>query len=292
VNDYRKDGKRRTLYLVALLENNNTINNTYNNKNNNNVYIDNNSNFSNNGNNNYNSNVESNSKKNCPIKSVLNQPPNFSLQSPIPTTSKTSPTKNINYTKKYRLKSYSEFAKNFPLSSIPKLHKNKKFSSIEKRRRQIIETYKTITKQHFSTLLLQKLTKFLVSTTTTTTTNDADIHFLEIYDGKVIKKINKIPTSTSSSTSITGEQNVSFEGCGAVAQSRRHWSEIFLFLNSVELVVYLNYDCKKVLYRLPLNLILSIRKLKKEERPFEEFSFFQIETFSRFFFFILFFLLF
>src|SRR5690606_458130 len=59
-----------------------------------------------------------------------------------------------------RLRAYSEIAKVLPLCSIPRMYKNKRLSHNEKRRRQIVETYRAAEK-HISPAQITKLNHFL-----------------------------------------------------------------------------------------------------------------------------------
>ena len=54
-----------------------------------------------------------------------------------------------------RIRAYSEITKAMPLLPIPRLYKNKKMSSEEKKRRQIVESYKSLLIKNSQTQLAQ-----------------------------------------------------------------------------------------------------------------------------------------
>eukprot|EP01038_Epipyxis_sp_PR26KG_P007270 gene7270-9909_t len=174
----------------------------------------------------------------------------------------------------HRLKSHSEISKILSLSSIPKMHKNLKLSSNEKRRRQIVESYRSACKLNVHSVI-SKLNTFLNNP------SDADYYFL---NNSITNKYNNKSNNNSNNNSNNYEV---WEGSVALATSRRHWTEHFLILNREAVLFHKNLDVKRVAFRIAISSIIAIRPLRPEEYPFEGFSYFQIETVSRIYYFMM-----
>ncbi len=168
-----------------------------------------------------------------------------------------------------RLRSYSEIAKILVLSRIPRMYKNKRLSENEKRRRQIVETYSAIV-QGTNQLNISKLNLFLSSS------SEADKSFL-CGNSSVQHK------SKSRLSNLHAQHSVddSWEGCVAIATSRRHWTEQYIVLTKSEMTFFCSADSKKIVHRVALNSIVSVQPMRIEEVPMSGFSFLQVETFSR-----------
>ncbi len=167
------------------------------------------------------------------------------------------------------LRSYSELSKILSLSTvkIPRMHKNSRMSVIEKRRRQIVEAYKTLLKQPqspASAATLSKLQSFLCTTT------EADACFLAPSDAASIVRIANARGMVEH-----------WEGAVALATSRRHWSEYYMIFKSTELIFKRSVDSRKHLFSIEVADITSVQVMHPQETPLPKCSFFQIETFAR-----------
>lgn len=161
-----------------------------------------------------------------------------------------------------RLRTYSELAKVVTLVPIPKMHKNKRLSMLEKRRRQVVESYKAAIKQTNSASL-KKFNSFLGQV------SDIDRHFL---GGNV--PVQERPTK---------DQRPSWEGYVALAMSRRHFSELYMVLSNTGLVLKRHQDSRRVSLQIPLDEIVSVQSIPNEQCPMQDFGFLQIETYARFY---------
>lgn len=171
-----------------------------------------------------------------------------------------------------RLRAYSEVAKLFPLSAIPRMYKNKRLAPNEKRRRQIVETYRTLVKQS-NPAVLAKVNHFLGQV------SEADRAFL-CGNLAVVHKSSK---STKHQQQLQPQQSAedSWEGCVALATSRRHWTEQYVVLTKADLSFFRNAESKKPTLKIPLSAIGCVQPVRPEEAPMAGFSFLQIETFAR-----------
>jgi hypothetical protein len=150
------------------------------------------------------------------------------------------------------------------MSALPKLHKNKKLSALEKRRRQIVESYKTSLKSADS---LKQLKSFLLPVA------EIDNNFL----GGNITLYEK----------YENDNIVSWEGHVALALSRRHFSEHYMIVSREGIQLKRSMDSKKAAVVLKRESILSVQPLPTETCPFHDFTLLQIETYSRVYFLLL-----
>jgi hypothetical protein len=159
---------------------------------------------------------------------------------------------------------------------IPKLHKNKKMSSEEKKRRQIIESYKSVV-----------LKGFLGHPQVETNLNQEsaiDNKFLDSSQApvKIVKK-KVAPGGT-----VISELEQKWEGTVCMAGSSRHWSEHVLRFTKTSITI-LNSSESKIFSTIPTSSIITIRPMKKTESPLfflNTFGFFQIDTFARVYYFM------
>lgn len=170
-----------------------------------------------------------------------------------------------------KFRTYSEISKALTMSPIPKFHKNKKFSEEEKRRRQVVETYK----QHLNKLPSDKgkgsplpISNPLISLLCQQTPLDA---------GFLMKPPDVLRIGSVNS------KNEHWEGCVATARASRHWIEKYLILSKTEVTMVKNVGRKRNPLTIPLVSVLSISPLPNAESPFPNstFAFFQIETAAR-----------
>ncbi len=165
---------------------------------------------------------------------------------------------NTTYTPKIRF--YSELCSVFSMIPIPKQHRNKKISQTEKRRRQIVETFKQ-----------------LAVTSPNYVNNNSYINSIEYCDK------NFLNGNSSVVKVINSHEHHSYDGYIALAISRRHWTEQYMSVNKVEVTLSNNLDSKnrKGALKIPLASILCIRPLLPADFGIYCYSFMQIETFAR-----------
>jgi hypothetical protein len=171
-----------------------------------------------------------------------------------------------------RLKTYSEIQKSSPIAllSIPKMHKNKKLSALEKRRRQIVESYRTALKAGGSSPeTLKQLKTFLLPITEVDNSFlGGNITLYEKYDAK-------------------SREIISWEGHMALALSRRHFTEQYMVVTREAIFLRKNQDTKKNNLVIKCDAIVSVHSLPVEYCPIPEFSILQVETYPRVYYFLL-----
>jgi hypothetical protein len=138
---------------------------------------------------------------------------------------------------------------------IPKTHKLKKLTVEEKKRLQVVDSYKLCLAQTPPKLrpLLQ-------------TANDTDTNFLGGFMS--VKKVKKVGAER-------------WEGNVAMATSRRHWTEQCMQVTRTEVLLRKNNDAIRVTLRIPFKAIVRVRPMAADCIPFKGCSFFQIETVAR-----------
>ena len=203
-----------------------------------------------------------------------------------------------------RLRPFSEIAKVLSLVPIPRMHKNKRLSSLEKRRRQIVESYRVLMRQQSQQLDLAaatpsyaKFVSFLLPIT------PADREYL---DGNAsVQQRSRPPTKSSQH-----QETDSWEGCLGMATSRRHWVEYYLVLSKSEACFYHKHHmaggssgggsggggsqrtssqrgvARRPAMRINMSSVVSVQPMRFQDIPLQGFSFFQIETFSRVYYFM------
>ena len=159
-----------------------------------------------------------------------------------------------------RIRFYSEICSVFSMVPIPKQPRNKKFSQTEKRRRQIIETFKQLT-----------------ATSPNSVNSNAYISSIEYCDK------NFLNGNSSVVKVIHSHEQHSYDGYVALAVTRRHWTEQFMSVNKAEITLSNNLDSKKRkgALKVPLASILCVRPLQPEDFGIHCYSFMQVETFAR-----------
>lgn len=169
-----------------------------------------------------------------------------------------------------RLRSYEQVIKIFPMVPIPKLHKNVKMSIREKRRRHIAESYKA--------LLLNGDAKSIadINSLLGSETED-DRNFLTLKGGKVRSNSNLIQNNVESI----------YEGCVSFAASRRVWVEAYAFLSNTDIIIKRTHLHKLRILRIPIESVIFIRPMTSKEIQISAFSYFQIETVNRIFYFMI-----
>ena len=167
-----------------------------------------------------------------------------------------------------RLRTYSEIAKAIPLMPVPKMHKNKRMSSLELRRRQVVESVKTIFKNGVSKdpVNYKKLVAFITQVT------EIDGHFLN-GNVPVLERINP------------KDSEISWEGYVSLALSRRHFIEYYMILTKEHVIMKKHADVRNSRSNyclvIPLKEIASIQILPQDQCPMSDFGFFQIETVTK-----------
>lgn len=163
-----------------------------------------------------------------------------------------------------RLKSYSEIAKILPLVPLPKLPKNRRLSPLEKRRRQIVESYRQIVRDPTS----PAFKRFQAAMGPVT---DSERSFLQNASNFVNERRN------------TRDGLTSWESAVALVLSRRHYLEQSMVLTVTDLIFRRSSESKRNQIHVPLDQILSVQPLSAEQSPMAGFAYLQIETFARVF---------
>lgn len=160
-----------------------------------------------------------------------------------------------------RLRTYSDIIKHLQMVPIPKLHKNKRLSTVEKRRRQVVESYRTLMKSDSSNST-KKFLQFL------STIQDLDRNFLG----------GNIPLHVKSNK----DGGVCYEGYVALAMSRRHFTEQIMTLNKEYLSFKSSVESKKYNILIKIQNIISVQSVRPDNcLIMGHFGFLQIETWSR-----------
>jgi hypothetical protein len=174
-----------------------------------------------------------------------------------------------------RLRPFSEIAKVLNMVPIPRMHKNRRLSSLEKRRRQVVESYRVLLKSDPSGAAMARFVSFLGQPAA------ADRDYL---DGN---------TSVAQRTKHKGPNDVeSWEGCIGLATSRRHWVEYYLVLNKSEMGLFRKHHSSRAslprrpAMRIHMSSIVSVQPMRFQDIPLQGFSFFQVETFARVYYFM------
>lgn len=179
-----------------------------------------------------------------------------------------------------RLRPYSEIAKILNLVPIPRMHKNKRLSSLEKRRRQIVESYRVLLKSDLTAAPMAKFFSFLNQVAA------ADRDYL---DGN---------TSVVQRTKVlkVNQEIDCWEGCVGMATSRRHWVEFFMVLTKNEACFYRKQHShsnrvsqrvpRRPAMRIDMATVVSVQPMRFQDIPLQGFAFFQVETFSRVYYFM------
>lgn len=174
-----------------------------------------------------------------------------------------------------RLRPFSEISKVLNLVPIPRMHKNKRLSSLEKRRRQIVESYRTLLKFDAASIPMSRFMAYLSQT------SSADRDYL---DGN---------TSVTQRIKQRGNQEVdSWEGAVGMATSRRHWIEYHLIVSKTDVSMYRKQHSaraslpRRPAMRINMSSVVSVQPMRFQDIPLQGFSFFQVETFSRVYYFM------
>lgn len=182
----------------------------------------------------------------------------------IPLLVKDSRANTVLATNSCRLLSYTELSRIVSLPAIPKYHKNKKLTLHEKRRKQIVESMKNIKLNHFSpssAAPAAPIPPFLLPLT------DGDKNFL-------------------GSQPVVQKGKDRWEGIVCIALSRRFWSEEYLVLAKTELTIQRSggdVSKRHVAEQIPLSSIIMVKTVLPETMPLPGFSFFEVQTVSRVF---------
>ena len=164
-----------------------------------------------------------------------------------------------------RLRSYDDIYKKLQMVPIPKLHKNRHFVSIEKKRRQIVESYKFAVELQSSTVhdLLNSETSF-------------DEHFLT-HNAKSFPLL-------SHRRLISSKQKGFWDGSVALALGNRHWIEYYMIITAEGVSISLHQGSRQMW--IPFQSMIRAREMKPYEIPFQGYSFMCIETLRKIYYFI------
>jgi len=204
-----------------------------------------------------------------------------------------------------RFRSYSEISKVFPMLAIPRLHKNKKLSAEERKRRQIVESYKNLVQKSGTPAQFAIVESFMNTSTTLDQSILENSHAPSVVSrsrSKVVVPSLSRETSVAASianategataaATTTGSVDASqkFEGTVCMAISSRHWSENVLRITKSGISILPNSESVRAYTNISIKSIFCIRQMKKEETPIfflKSLAFFQIETFARVYYFM------
>lgn len=163
-----------------------------------------------------------------------------------------------------RLRSYDEVTRKLHMMPIPKMHKNKQMVPIEKKRRQIIESYRMSLASTSSRvgdavrLLLGPL-------------SETDQQFLT-HNAKSYSMLSLNPLLA------VGARNAEklWDGSVALALGNRHWIEYYMVITKDGVGISLHQGTKEMW--VPLQSMIRAKGMKADEVPFSGFSFLYIET--------------
>lgn len=162
-----------------------------------------------------------------------------------------------------RLRSYNEVRDKFAMVHIPKLHKNKKMSLNEKRRRQIVESYKAAITKAGGGGAINSLLQF---------ESDNDRKFLSMHTTRKTK----------------ARDDSVWEGNVAFALSNRFWTECFLVITPSEAILFKYQNAKQIRLQIPIETMMRAKSMRADEIPFSGgYAFLKIETLARVFYFML-----
>ena len=181
-----------------------------------------------------------------------------------------------------RLRSYSEIIKALIMLPLPRLHKNKKFSVEERKRRQIIESYRQAL--HSSTI---SSTNTIADTIPSASRIRALLGQPNTFDHNFLSKPNDIlyyDINNKNKKNITSSQ---WEGCVMLAKSNRHWIEKYIIVSHTNILLLKSANHKKQSISISMNKIISIRPLNSNEKPFLKYDIFEIETSARIYYFMI-----
>lgn len=161
----------------------------------------------------------------------------------------------------YRIRAYTDIYKRLPLRPL-RSHKLKRLSNVEIRRRQIIDAYRSSVLQvgNHSVNSRQHLESFLMTYT------EADYYFLG----------GNLEVEESQENNLTV-----WKGHVALAMSRRHWSEHFMTVTREFVTLTRSREGRKKHFQIPVSKILCVKPLSHQNSPIQTMGFFEIETFSR-----------
>lgn len=168
-----------------------------------------------------------------------------------------------------RFRALSELAKALTMLPIPRLFKNKKLHSEEKKRRQVVESYKVLINKGTASQLA-------AASALLNAPNDMDKNFLDCSNTNIQKTKGK-------------SGNERWEGAVAMATAPRHWSEQFMKISKTEIAILRTADSMRPMYQIQASSVIFVRPLRAEETPLtgmRGFSFFQVETFARVYYFM------
>ena len=163
-----------------------------------------------------------------------------------------------------KIRAYQEFAKKFPICRYGRLAKSVRMSPLEILRRQLVVSYRAAVSSTDRSAAV-KLEEFLGHK------SETDRTFLE----------RSCPVSVSAKgTSFSNR----WEGNVALATDRRFWMDRTLLVSGSEVCILRNAESRKSSgITFSLSSVLHVRTIPRNERPFDGFGFFQIETFARVF---------
>ena len=204
----------------------------------------------------------------------------------------------------FRFRSYSEISKVFPMLAIPRLHKNKKLSAEERKRRQIVESYKYLVQKNVTSAQFTAVESFMNATTALDQGVLENSHAPSLVSRSrskaVVPSLSRETSATaaiaasgteggSASTGGSLDGSQKYEGTVCMAVSSRHWSENVLRITKSGISILPNSESVRAYTNISVKSIFCIRQMRKEETPIfflKSLAFFQIETFARVYYFM------
>jgi len=159
-----------------------------------------------------------------------------------------------------RLRTYAEIERVLHLLPVPRMHKNRRLSDPEIRRRQVVESFRQLLRTN-QAAAVSRVWQLLEPA------SELDLAFFG--RGRALRTLS-----------------AGCEGVVAAASSRRHWAEHLLVLSRTELTLLKGPESRRVVTRVPMGSVLSVKPIPHQETPIPEVSFFQVETFPRIYYFM------
>ena len=160
-----------------------------------------------------------------------------------------------------RLRSYDDIAKKLHMKPIPKLHKNKLMVSIEKKRRQVVESYSAALASN-----VPKVTDSLRALLQTET--ETDQHFLT-HSAKSFRILSLGRNTASNPEKL-------WDGSVALALGNRHWIEYYMIITKDGAGISHHQGAKEMW--IPLSSMIRAKAMAPEDTSFVGFSCIFIET--------------
>jgi hypothetical protein len=189
-----------------------------------------------------------------------------------------------------RLRSYTEISSVINMVPLPRTHKVRKMQNDEKKRLQIVESYRhALTKASFESYT-QETSKTLKPPSRPETSIAPPFGSSALQLRELLNKVTETDNNflggfVSIKRRAKGKVGTGggerWEGAVAMATSRRHWTEQCMQITRTEVLLKKNHDAIRVSLRIPHRCIIRVRPMPPEACPIQGYSYFQIDTFAR-----------